>query len=52
MSFKEIGRITMTMFFRLYGHYKAQWDMEMRLTNANVTYEEAWSKAQKEEEWF
>jgi len=26
--------------------------MEMRLTKANVTYEEAFIRSQKEEEWF
>lgn len=42
----------MYMFNRLYGHYKNNWDLEMRLTQANITYEEAWQKSQKAEEWF
>ena len=40
------------MFNKLYGHYKNNFDIEMRLTHANVTYAEAYARAQKEEEWF
>ena len=40
------------MFNRLYQHYKDTFDMEMRLKNANVTYSEAYARAQKAEEWF
>lgn len=40
------------MFNKLYAHYKDNWSMEMRLSNANMTYEEAYIKSQKEEEWF
>lgn len=52
MSFKETGRLTLRMFNRLYDHYKQDFDFEMRLWNANVTYEDAWVKSQKDEEWF
>jgi hypothetical protein len=40
------------MFNKLYGHYKSNWDLEMRLTKANMTYAEAFIKSQKDEEWF
>lgn len=40
------------MFNKLYSHYKDNFDTEMRLYNANVTYEEAYEQAQKAEEWF
>ena len=40
------------MFNKLYEHYKADFDLEMRLKNANMTYEEAFRKAQASEEWF
>ena len=40
------------MFNKLYGHYKNNWDYEMRLTQANTTYAEAFIKAQKDEEWL
>ena len=28
------------MFNKLYAHYKNSWDLEMRLTKANITYAE------------
>jgi hypothetical protein len=40
------------MFSKLYQHYKNNFDTEMRLTKANMTYAEAEIKSQKEEEWF
>lgn len=42
----------MTMFNKLYGHYKNNWDYEMRLKNANMTYAEAFVKSQEDEEWL
>lgn len=52
LSMKETGRLTLTMFNRLYAHYKDTFDTEMRLKNANVTYAEAYQQAQRAEEWF
>lgn len=52
MSFKETGRLTLTMFYKLYNHYKDTFDLEMRLRNANMTYEDAYNKTEKDEEWF
>ena len=52
LSFKETGRLTLTMFNKLYGHYKDTFDLEMRLTQANMTYEEAYDKSMKDEEWL
>lgn len=52
LSFHETGRLTLTMFNKLYGHYKDTWDYEMRLSKANMTYAEAFVKSQKEEEWL
>ena len=40
------------MFNKLYGHYKDNFDMEMRLKNANVTYAEAYIKSMEQEEWL
>lgn len=42
----------MTMFNKLYGHYKDTWGLEMRLTRNNMTYREAYQKSLKDEEWF
>ena len=52
LSFKETGRLTLTMFTKFYEHYKNDFDCEMRLKNANLTYSEAFEKSQKEEEWL
>ena len=51
-TFKEVSRLTITSFNKFYKHYKNDFDLEMRLKNANVTYQEAFNKAQKSEEWF
>lgn len=40
------------MFNKLYGHYKDNFDMEMKLRVANITYEEAYQEQQKSEEWL
>ena len=52
MSFKETGRMTLTMFYKMYEHYKDNWDMEMRMFNANKTYADAFVLQQKDAEWF
>lgn len=51
-EYKEVGRLTLTLFNKLYKHYKDNFDMELRLKNANVTYEEAFNNQQQEKEWF
>jgi len=40
------------MFNKLYSHYKNDWSYEMRLRKANLSYSEAFEKAQKDEEWL
>ena len=52
LSFKETMRLTLTMFNKLYKHYKDDWSLEMRLWKANKTYEEAYAEMNKNEEWF
>ena len=49
---KEVGRLTITTFNKLYGHYKDNFDIEMRMRLANVTYSELYEQEQKSEEWF
>lgn len=44
--------MTLTLFNKLYKHYKDNFDMEMRMKNANMTYEDLYIKSQKEEEWL
>ena len=40
------------MFNKLYSHYKNDWSMEMRLSKANMTYEEMAQKAREQDDWF
>ena len=40
------------MFNKLYGHYKNNWDFEMRLTQMNMTHAEFHAKSLQDEEWF
>lgn len=52
LSYREVGRLTLSLFNKLYMHYKNTFDFEMRLFKANMTYEEAYTQSQKSEEWF
>nr|DAP22058.1 MAG TPA: hypothetical protein [Caudoviricetes sp.] len=38
---KEIGRLTITTFNKLYKHYKDDFDYELLLKTTNTTYEKA-----------
>lgn len=44
--------MTLTLFNKMYKHYQDTWSMEMRLSRANMTYEEAQKKAREAEDWF
>jgi len=52
LSFKETGRLTLRTFFKLYEHYKNDYDLEFTLKRKNLTYAEAQAQADKNEEWF
>ena len=52
LSFKETGKMTLTMFNKFYQHYQDNWGMEMRLSKGNMTYSEAKAKAREAEDWF
>ncbi len=52
LSFHEVGRMTLTLFNKLYQHYKDNFDLELRLRNANKTYADAYKQAQDAEEWL
>lgn len=52
LTTKEVGRLTLTTFFRLYANYKRTFDYEMLLTRSGITYSEAYQRQQKAEEWF
>lgn len=44
--------MTLTLFNRLYKHWKDHWSLEMRLTQSNTTFDEAHTQSMKEQEWF
>ena len=52
LSSKEIGRLTLRMFGRLYQHYKNDFDLELILWKNDQTYADAKKKQQADEEWF
>ena len=49
---KEVGRLTVTTFNKLYKHYKDTFDLELMLTQSRTTYAKAYELQQQEEEWF
>lgn len=49
---KEIGRITLTRFLKLYSHYKNDFDLELMLNKSRTTYAKLKIKMDKSEEWF
>ena len=44
--------MTLTMFNKLYKHYKDNFDFEMMLTVTGTTYEKVYEKAQHADDWF
>lgn len=53
LSFREVGRLSLNLFLKLYKHYKDTFDVELMLRRGNMTYAEAEAKAyQKETSWF
>lgn len=44
--------MTITLFNRMYAHYKNAFDMELMLWRAGMTYAEAYAKSQQEQEWL
>ena len=52
LTFHEIGRLTLTTFNKLYKCYKDDFDLELTLKLTKTTYEQAYQKANKDEEWF
>lgn len=52
LTTKEIGRLTLRMFGKLYKHYKNDHDLEQRMWKAGKTYADLHRQAQQDEEWF
>ena len=52
LTFKEVGRLTLRTFNKMYQLYKNDFDMEMRLKKRDITYQELEEKQIENEEWF
>lgn len=52
LTTKEIGRMTLTLFNKLYDHYKQTFDFEMMLYKSGLTHTEAYNKSQESDKWF
>jgi hypothetical protein len=51
-SEKEIGRMTLRKFKKLYSHYKNNFDLELSMRIKGVTYAKYEEIAMQEEEWL
>ena len=51
LTLKEIGRMTLTTFNRLYEEYKKDFDLELMLNKTRTTYHTAEEKARRADEW-
>ena len=52
LTLRETGRITLTLFNKLYMHYRNSFDYELMLQKLGKTYAEADQAANDAEEWF
>lgn len=52
LTIRETGRLTITLFNKLYKHYKNTFDFEMMLRQTGTTYAEAYKKSNDAELWF
>jgi hypothetical protein len=51
-SEKEVGRMTMRKFMKLYSHYKNRFDLELMLRAKGVPYAKYEEMLMQEEEWL
>lgn len=51
-TYEETGRLTLSLFNKMYKHYKDCFDLEMQMKAKNVTYSQLYVMSQKEQEWF
>ena len=51
-SEKEVGRMTLRKFMKLYEQYKKHFDLEMQLRAKGITYAKLAELQMQSEEWF
>ena len=52
LSIKEIGRLKIRIFLKLYQHYKDDFDKEMLMKASNITYKKLKEKAEESDKYF
>lgn len=52
LTFKEVGRLTLRTFNKLYQHYKNDFDKELMLNKSRTTYQKYEEEQIENEEWF
>ena len=52
LTTKEIGRLTIRMFLKLYQYYKDDFDKEMLMKSSNTTYKKLKEKSEESDKWF
>nr|DAE95131.1 MAG TPA: hypothetical protein [Caudoviricetes sp.] len=52
LSFKEVGKITLRTFNKLYQCYKDNFDLELHMKSKNLTYQMLAEKEIESEEWI
>lgn len=52
LTMKETGRLTLTIFGKLYQHYKDDFDLELKLRLAETTYKKVEQDSNPDKEWF
>lgn len=51
-SYKETGRLTLSLFNKLYQYYKDDFDLELQLRLSGTTYSNLKKKQEKQERWI
>lgn len=51
-QYKEVGRLTLKTFSKMYGHYKKDFDLELYLRATNKTYSGLEEEEMESEEWL
>ena len=51
-QYKEVGRLTLKTFSKMYDHYKNDFDLELYLKATNKTYAKMAEEEMQSEEWI
>ena len=51
-EYKQVGRLTLKTFSKMYQHYKNDFDLELYLKATNKTYSKLEDEQMEDEEWI